>query len=146
MPAAWDACFGDNASAAGRKDNGFEECPSFDDIMSFVEEEFMDDGCVLAELGWIDEEGNEMQDVIDADLATLAQGVQDGLSEEGHAECVEDVLAEMDEKYSKCADQYNEEEADTLENVGYKIASYKCFMGMFKEACGNYIMSMQASG
>lgn len=144
MPAAFETCFGDMA-AAGRRRGGKrgkgKRCPSFEKIMGWVEEEFMEDGCVLQQLGWIDEEGNEIQDVIDADLATLAPGVQAGLSEDALDECVAETIKKMDAKYAKCADKYNEEETATLEEVGVKIASYKCFMGMFKNACGGYIQS-----
>ena len=158
MPAAWDTCFGNNANATRRQDNGWAAwlqnycnsqvaagrqdngCPSFDDIMSMVGEEFMEQSCVLEQIGWIDAYGNEMQDVIEADISTLAQEVQKGLSEEGHAQCVGDTLAEMEEKYGSCADNYSrQEENDTLLEVAYKIASYKCFMRMFMEACDSYV-------
>ena len=145
MPAAFDACFGQVSAGRarggkrGKRGNRGKKCPSFEKIIGWVEEEFMEDGCVLAELGWIDEEGNDVQDVIEADIATLAPGVQEGLSELAMADCVSDTLAEMDEKYAKCADKYTQEEHNTLFEVGVKIAEYKCFMEMFQDACGNFI-------
>ena len=151
MPAAFEACFGGEVAAAGRRrGNGGgrgkggkrgPRCPSFDKIMSKVQEKFADEACVLKQLGWIDEEGNELQDAIEADIATLNEGVQAGISEEGVEECVAEIMEEMDGKYAKCADKYTEEEKATLEEVGVKIASFKCFMGMFKESCGNFIKS-----
>ncbi len=148
MPAAFEACFGGEVAAAGRRrGNGGRgkggkkgpRCPSFDKIMGKVQEKFADEACVLKQLGWIDEEGNELKDAIEADIATLNEKVQFGISEEGVEECVAEIMEEMDGKYAKCADKYTEEEKATLEEVGVKIASFKCFMGMFKESCGNFI-------
>merc|ERR1711975_119260 len=89
-------------------------CPSFEDIMAWVEEEFSDEGCVLHEIGWIDEDGNMMEDTVHADLATLNEGVQAGLSEA--------------EEHGHCFDQYDAEQTAILEDLGVKITGFKCFM------------------
>ena len=146
MPAAFQACFGGGevAAAGRRRGNGGgrgRRCPSFEKIMRKVEKKFADEMCVLKQLGWVDEEGNDINDTIMADIATLNEGVQAGLSEEAVEECVAEIMAEMDGKYAKCADKYTDEEKATLEEVGVKIASYKCFMGQFKDACGSFIKS-----
>jgi hypothetical protein len=150
MPAAFETCFGGEEVAAGRRrGNGGgrgkggkrgPRCPSFDKIMSKVEEKFAGEACVLKQLGWIDEEGNDLKDTIMADIATLNEGVQAGLSDNTE-ECVGKIMEEMDGKYAKCADKYTDEEKATLEEVGVKIASYMCFMGQFKDACGSFIKS-----
>eukprot|EP00088_Acartia_fossae_P011966 TRINITY_DN16105_c0_g1_i1.p1 TRINITY_DN16105_c0_g1~~TRINITY_DN16105_c0_g1_i1.p1 ORF type:complete len:222 (+),score=99.49 TRINITY_DN16105_c0_g1_i1:9-674(+) len=116
-----------------------KECPSFDDIMVWVEEEFSDDGCVLQQIGWMDADGNELKDAVMADLATLNPGVQAGLSEEAMAECAADMLADMEDKHGHCADSYSEEELVVLEEMGVRIAEYKCFMEMFQDACSDHI-------
>ena len=64
---------------------------------------------------------------------------QAGLSEEGVAQCVSDMMAEGAEKYAHCKAAYTEEEGAVLKDVFTKIAGYKCFMGQLKEACGNFI-------
>lgn len=79
------------------------------------------------------------QDVIDADLATLTAGVQSGLSKDSIDECVEDMLAKADEEFADCADNYSDEESATLEEIAVKMASYKCFLMNFKDACFNHI-------
>ena len=109
--------------------------------MAWVEEEFSDEGCVLKEIGWIDEVGNMMEDNIHADLATVNEGVQAGLSEEDVHQCVDDELAAMAEEHGHCADKYSEEETAILEDVGVKITGFKCFMAMFKNACASFIQT-----
>ena len=109
--------------------------------MAWVEEEFSDEGCVLHEIGWIDEDGNMMEDNVHADLATLNEGVQAGLSEDEVHQCVEDKLAAMAEEHGHCFDQYDAEQTAILEDLGVKITGFKCFMGMFEDACGNYIQT-----
>lgn len=142
LPAAFESCFAGGerrAKAAGNRGGDDMTCYSFNDIMAWVEQEFTDDGCVLKQIGWMDAEGNHLEDEIHADLATLAEGVQAGLSEQAVADCVAEKMAEGAEKYGHCDSAYTDEEGAVLMDVFTKIAGYKCFMGQFKEACGSFI-------
>ena len=66
MPAAFEACFGGEVSADGNSGRGKGDkrgprCPSYDKILGKVQEKLADETCVFKQLGWMDEEGNELQ-------------------------------------------------------------------------------------
>ena len=45
----------------------------------------------------------------------------------------------MQDKYGECAANFSDEENATIEDMAVKIASYKCFMENFMDACYMHI-------
>merc|ERR1711962_1402395 len=68
-------------------------CPSLDEIRSSAMEEMKTELCVLNAIGWMDDEGNMMQDVEDADMAEFPGAVREAVSEAKIKDCAEVATA-----------------------------------------------------
>merc|ERR1711872_1096582 len=64
-------------------------CPSLDEMRSSAMEEMKTELCVLNAIGWMDDEGNMMQDVEDADMAEFPEAVREAVSEAKIKDCAE---------------------------------------------------------
>ena len=60
-----------------------------------------DDLCILNELGWIDAEGEAIEEVMKADLKTLPANVYEKLSEDENDECADKLVTKMAKKHTK---------------------------------------------
>ena len=60
-----------------------------------------DDLCILNELGWIDAEGEAIEEVMKADLKTLPADVYEKLSEDEIDECAEKLVTKMAKKHKR---------------------------------------------
>ena len=60
--------------------------------------------CVFQELGWMDSDMNEMEEVIQADIDTLPTEIAEALKGDQYEECLamaEEKMKSMDKKYKK---------------------------------------------
>jgi len=122
-----------------------KKCPPVEKIKGFIAEKMADDICLLSELGWIDSEGNEIPEVMAADISGLPEEIRASLSEESISACAVEMEAMMREKHAnehkRCtrAKMYSEDDLAQLREFGLKIASYKCFKKMFNDACAETV-------
>merc|ERR1719189_1713164 len=97
------------------------------------------DWCVLYQLGWIDENGNENNVTSTADLMGLKPEVLAELDESAMATCAQERVAMigkmMEKKHKRCAKKFSEEDKAELMEMGLKIQGYNCFKEMFHSAC-----------
>merc|ERR1719342_115047 len=131
------------------KGKGKDKCPTVDDIEEWAMEEYAGEICVFQELGWMDSDMNEMEEVIQADIDTLPAEIAEALNGEPYEKCLakaEKKIMSMAKKYKKC--KYNAEEKARLEELFTGIAETECFMGVFKQSCGSHILGgmMPAAG
>merc|ERR1719234_1940793 len=77
------------------------------------------DWCVLSQLGWIDENGNENNATSTADLMNLKPEVLAELDESAMANCAQERVAMIGK----------------MMEMGLKIQGYNCFKEMFHSAC-----------
>merc|ERR1711973_50680 len=79
------------------KPSGFKSCeascPSLDEMRASAMEEMKTELCVLNAIGWMDDEGNMMQDVEDADMAEFPEAVREAVSEAKIKDCAEVATA-----------------------------------------------------
>merc|ERR1711970_1086427 len=121
------------------KGNGKKKCPSVDDIKEKIETEMEGDLCILSQLGWIDADGQAIEDVMTADLMTLPGDVSAKLSEDKVAECADKMVTKMEKKHKRCAKMYSSDDTDQLRELGLKVASYKCFEKQFAKSCQEFV-------
>ena len=139
-------CFLDAGEAAGRnggKGKGKGRCPSFDELTAMMEEKMNVPACFLQSLGWVDENGEDVNATITEDIASLNPAISAQLTEEAIGACAMDIMEDMAENpmYAKCADKYTEEESLALEGIAMKIAGFQCFSKTFDMACKGFIQS-----
>merc|ERR1739844_240336 len=127
------------------KGKGKKKCPSVDDIKEKMETEMEGDMCILSQLGWIDADGQAIEDVMTADLMTLPGDVSAKLSEDKVAECADKMVTKMAKKWQtakkhkRCAKMYSSNDMDQLRELGLKVASYKCFEKQFAKSCQEFV-------
>merc|ERR1712128_354882 len=125
----------------GRKcrGKGKKRCPSVEDIKEKIGAEMEDDLCILNQLGWIDSEGEAVEEVMTADLMTLPTDVSAKLSEDKVGSCADEMVSKMSKKHRRCAKMYSADDMAQLSELGLKVASYKCFQKQFAKSCQAYV-------
>merc|ERR1711931_531259 len=122
-----------------RRPNKGKKCPTVEQIKAKIGEGMEGDWCVLSQLGWIDENGNENNETSAADLMSLNPEVLTELDESAMATCARDrvemIGKMMEKKHKRCAKKFSEEEKAELMEMGLKIQGYNCFKEMFHSAC-----------
>merc|ERR1712029_183838 len=97
------------------KPNKEDKCPSVDELEAMAMEKYAGEICVFQELGWMDSDMNEMEEVILADIETLPTEIKEPLMGDEYEECLlwaEEKMKSMDKEYKKCEmkNKYNDEE------------------------------------
>merc|ERR1712128_248086 len=125
----------------GRKcrGKGKKRCPGVEDIKEKIGAEMEDDLCILNQLGWIDSEGEAVEEVMTADLMTLPTDVSAKLSEEEIGSCADKMVSKMSKKHRRCAKMYSADDMAQLSELGLKVASYKCFQKQFAKSCQAFV-------
>merc|ERR1711990_943126 len=122
-----------------RRPNKGKKCPTVEQIKAKMGEGMEGDWCVLSQLGWIDENGNENNETSAADLMSLNPEVLAELDESAMASCARDrvemIGKMMEKKHKRCAKKFSEEDEAELMEMGLKIQGYNCFKEMFHSAC-----------
>ena len=73
----------------------------FDKFFIFLNILISDDLCILNELGWIDAEGEAIEEVMNADLKTLPADVYEKISEDKIDECADKLVTKMAKKHQR---------------------------------------------
>merc|ERR1711892_410438 len=125
----------------GRKcrGKGKKRCPGVEDIKEKIGAEMEDDLCILNQLGWIDSEGEAVEEVMTADLMTLPTDVSANLSKDKIGSCADKMVSKMSEKHRRCAKMYSADDMAKLSELGLKVASYKCFQKQFAKSCQAFV-------
>jgi len=137
------------------KPSGFKSCeascPSLDEMRSSAMEEMKTELCVLNAIGWMDDEGNMMQDVEDADMAEFPEAVREAVSEAKIKDCAEVATAakmeammkdkKFQKKYGACFENecYSEEDMEAMTKMMEMMAGMQCWDRAFTKACTGHI-------
>merc|ERR1712126_546844 len=128
-----------------RRPNKGRKCPTVEQIKAKMGQGMEGDWCVLSQLGWIDENGNENNETSTADLMGLKPEVLAELDESAMKTCAEDrvemMQKMMERKHKRCAKKFSEEDKAELMEMGLKIQGYNCFKEMFHSACQKSVKS-----
>jgi len=126
-------------------------CPSMDEMRTSAMEEMKTELCVLNAIGWMDDEGNMMQDVEDADMAEFPEAVREAVSEAKIKDCAEVATAakmeammkdkKFQKKYGACFENecYSEEDMEAMTKMMEMMAGMQCWDRAFTKACTGHI-------
>merc|ERR1711872_116661 len=126
-------------------------CPSLGEMRSSAMEEMKTELCVLNAIGWMDDEGNMMQDVEDADMAEFPDAIREAVSEAKIKDCAEVATAAKMEammkdkkflkKYGACFENecYSEEDMEAMTKMMEMMAGMQCWDRAFTKACTGHI-------
>jgi len=129
---------GKGKSGKGKGGKG-KTCPDFEDLLSKIDEESTDHQCFMDKMGWMDSDGNMLQDVHDADMASLNSALTAKIDEQSIADCASEKMEKMSKEGEQCASSYNEEQLNTLQAIGQAMAEGACSHKAFMTACGEYV-------
>merc|ERR1712106_595238 len=121
------------------------KCPTVDEIMQMVDEEYAGEICVFTELGWMDEDMNSDDELIQADIETLPNEIAAALSGDEYDQCVAKAEEKMASMAPECDASYTEEEMAQLGELVNGDAHTECFKAIFAKSCGSYIKNTMAS-
>jgi len=118
-----------------------KQCPSVQNIKKKIGQEMKVKLCILNKLGWIDDAGDAIKEVMVEDIKTLPSEVSDNLSKENMSACAEKISSKMSEHHNRCVEKkkYNSDDVAQLSEMGLKAASYKCFQKQFAKSCQEFI-------
>merc|ERR1712055_137512 len=110
-------------------------CPSLDEMRASAMEEMKTELCVLNAIGWMDDEGNMMQDVEDADMAEFPEAVREAVSEAMMKD------KKFQKKYGACFKNecYSEEDMEAMTKMMEMMAGMQCWDRAFTKACTGHI-------
>jgi len=109
------------------------KCTSFDELMEKIDAETSNHRCVMKKMGWMDTDGNMVQDVHNADMLTLNKALTGKIDEAEIEECSKNVFEMMSKKHenNKCASSFDEDQVVTLEKIRMQMAKGKCAQKIF---------------
>merc|ERR1712010_22102 len=100
LASAFETCLGgehalkpEEVERRRRRPNKGRKCPTVEQIKAKMGEGMEGDWCVLSQLGWIDENGNEKNETTAADLMSLNAEVLAELDESAMATCAQERVA-----------------------------------------------------
>ena len=132
-------CFHEKSYSSGHTDKAKgTKCPSFDELTIILNKKAGFSECFFKSLGWIDENGEEVNATIAEDIASLIPEISTQLTEEVLGECVKETVEEIEDS-AECT--YTEEELAALDEMVVKIASFQCFHQTFDKACKNFVIT-----
>merc|ERR1712233_5469 len=126
-------------------------CPSIDEMKASAMKEMETELCALNAIGWIDDAGNMMQDVEDADMAEFPAAVREAVKEAKIKDCAEVATAkkleammedkEFQKKYGACFTNqcYSEKEMAAMTEMMEMMAGMQCWDKAFTKACTGHI-------
>merc|ERR1712032_1417260 len=121
------------------------KCPSVDDIEMWFMEAHAMPLCMFSEVGWMDDEMNEIKEVIDADIAQLPGNLTTILSDESLDKCAMEMLEKAEDcpkaqaAMKACGDKYDEEENKRIMEVFYATAHIECFLQKLHKGCAGAV-------
>merc|ERR1719309_772612 len=94
-----------------KKPGNKKPCPTFDDIMEYIQNTTADHMCIMGQMGWMDDQGEVNKQVMITDMDSLNSAVTDNMSEDDINQCVNKTMAKMAQNpmHKKCKDKYTEE-------------------------------------
>merc|ERR1712112_437796 len=147
--AAMEACSNNVETRAKKgkgKGKGNAKCPSVNEIMDWAAEEYAGEICVFSEMGWLDNDFNTNDELIETDIDTLPSEIAESLKGDEYDECVVEAEKKMEKmakkKMKKCT--YSEDEIAQLDDLGTGIAHTECFKYIFKKSCQSYLKNSLA--
>merc|ERR1712123_106849 len=121
------------------------KCPTVAEIMDMAGEEYAAEMCVFTELGWMDDEMNSDEELIQADIVTLPSEIAEALNGDEYDQCVTKAEEKMASMAPECDASYTEEEMTQLGELVNAVAHTECFKAIFAKSCGSYVKNTMAS-
>ena len=140
LGSALQAC-GVVSGAADRLAKMVNKCPSSMEIMMKFGMRYRDEICVFQALGWMDDAGAMVEDVVVPDVMTFPAEVQSALAIENLQACVGTFMDTVMGKpeAQECAATYSEDDLNMINGLAFGAGHIECFVAIFEGACAKYV-------
>merc|ERR1711970_440041 len=138
---------GKGKSGKGKgKGKGGRACPSVDDVMEKLRSKSQKDSCVFKSLGWIDEGGKPITEVIETEISVLPAEVASQLSKDDVETCALEKAREWSHrpKRLRCDAIYSQDDRAALHEYELTVAGMKCMKTMMRTSCNDFVNKPQA--
>ena len=117
------------------------KCPSSMSLMMKFGMRYRDEVCVFQTIGWMDEAGAMVEDIVMADVMTFPAEVQAALAIPNLQACVGSFMDSImsQPEAQECGPSYTEEEAQTIQGLAIGAGHIECFVAIFDGACNKYV-------
>ena len=117
------------------------KCPSSMSLMMKFGMRYRDEVCVFQTIGWMDDAGAMVEDIVTADVMTFPAEVQAALAIPNLQACVGNFMDSISSKpeVQECATTYTEEEAQTIQGLAIGAGHIECFVAIFDGACNKFV-------
>merc|ERR1711911_493166 len=116
------------------------KCLSSMSLMMKFGMRYRDEVCVFQTIGWMDDAGAMVEDIVTADVMTFPAEVQAALAIPNLQACVGNFMDSISSKpeVQECAPTYSEE-AQTIQGLAIGAGHIECFVAIFDGACNKYV-------
>merc|ERR1712117_387707 len=134
-----------------QKGKGKGKCPKAEDVIKEVVDKYSWEMCMYSQLGWVDSDMAPVEEVIQADIATLPTEMADALLGDGFDSCV----TKMEEKIlkktlkdkdlglsKKCLKKLSNDDEAMLRAALNGVARTECFKSLSEKSCGEFVMGL----
>ena len=117
------------------------KCPSSMSLMMKFGMRYRDEVCVFQTIGWIDDTGAMVEDIVTADVMTFPTEFQAALAIPNLQACVGSFMDSImsQPEAQECGPSYTEEEAQTIQGLAIGAGHIECFVAIFDGACNSYV-------
>merc|ERR1739844_772902 len=130
---------GKGGKGKGGKGKGGKPCPSVDEVMENLRSKSKKDSCVFKSLGWIDESGKPITEVITTEISILPDEVASQLSKDDVETCAIRKAREwsLRPKRRRCDATYTQADRSALLEYELTVAGMKCMKTMMRSSCND---------
>merc|ERR1712080_398172 len=79
----------------GGKGGKEDKCPDFEDLLTKIDAETADHQCFMEKMEWVDNDGNMLQDVHAADMASLNTALTEKIDQQEIDDCTAEMMGKM---------------------------------------------------
>merc|ERR1719320_1317789 len=128
---------------------GKGKCPKAEAVIKEVVDKYFWEMCMYSELGWVDSDMAPVEEVIQADIATLPSEMADALLGDGFDSCVTKTEEKIQKKIikskivsKKCLKKYNDNDMGMMLAALNGVARTECFKTISEKSCGTFVTNL----
>merc|ERR1719435_85568 len=137
----------DGKGKAG-KGKGGKKCPPVNAVIENLKSKAKKDRCVFRSIGWVDNDGDIIEDAMKIDVTSLPAEVALEMSVNNIKICALDKAKEWAQtpRRQRCDTTYNTNERKILHNHEARVAGMKCIKTVMSTSCRAFLDTAQSIG
>merc|ERR1719250_580584 len=139
---------GENGKGKAGKGKGGKKCPPVTVVLENLRSKAKKDSCVFRSIGWVDNDGDIIEDKMKIAITSLPAQVAQEMSVNNINICAVKKAEEWAQtsKRKRCDATYNSSERGRLQKYAAKVAGMKCIKTVMSASCRTFIDNTPATG